>query len=144
MKEEGPVRKVLVFGVFDGIHDGHRYFLREAKKRGTHVTVVVAPDGAVLELKEQKPSRTLAERMRDVDALGIADRVIPGDTEANSWGVITREEPAVIVLGYDQKNLKDALMAARDMLPSIEELCEIDSFEGDRLHSSILKKKNAK
>lgn len=133
------MKKVLVFGAFDGIHGGHRYFLSEAKKKGTHLTVVVAPDVAVVALKGHFPARALAERMADVEALHIADCVVAGDEEAKNWGVLKRERPAIIALGYDQHGLQEALHAARHTLP-FHHLFMIDSFMGDLLHSSILQK----
>lgn len=36
--------RVMVFGVFDGLHPGHRAFLRQARKKGDKLIVVVARD----------------------------------------------------------------------------------------------------
>ena len=47
-------KKVMVFGTFDGIHDGHRHFLREAKKQGEELIVAVSKDEVVQKLKNRK------------------------------------------------------------------------------------------
>ena len=41
------MKKVLVFGTFDGLHEGHKDFLRQAKQYGDHLTVVVGRDSTV-------------------------------------------------------------------------------------------------
>src|SRR3990167_8144697 len=96
-------RKVLVFGTFDGIHDGHRFFLREAKKCGGELVVGVAKDGMVRKLKGALPDVPLPNRIRMLEAEGLADKVIPGDENIGNWEIIKRERPDVICLGYDQK-----------------------------------------
>lgn len=35
--------KVLVFGTFDGLHERHIDFFRQAKACGDHLTVIVRP-----------------------------------------------------------------------------------------------------
>jgi len=45
---------VLVFGTFDGLHDGHRFFLTEARKLGDRLIASVATDEIVERIKKQK------------------------------------------------------------------------------------------
>jgi FAD synthetase len=54
-KEGGERGRVIAFGVFDGLHEGHRHFLREARKLGGRLTVAVAHDEAVVMLKGRRP-----------------------------------------------------------------------------------------
>ena len=44
-------KKVMVFGTFDIFHKGHENFLKQAKKLGDCLTVVVARDETVLKFK---------------------------------------------------------------------------------------------
>lgn len=101
--------KILVFGVFDGVHDGHRAMLREAKKLGGFLIIAVAPDSAVIHLKGHSPKHTAAERIALLKKERIADEVVVGDTAINSWGVIKKYKPATIGLGYDQDELRQNL-----------------------------------
>ncbi|MDE2079422.1 MAG: adenylyltransferase/cytidyltransferase family protein [Patescibacteria group bacterium] len=99
----------MVFGVFDGLHAGHEYFLRTAAARANELIVVVAPDEAVRALKGKPSRRSLEERMAAVAALSPHFLVVPGDAEAGSWGVLTAHEPDVVYLGYDQQPLVSEL-----------------------------------
>ena len=40
-------KTIAIFGVFDGIHDGHLFFIREAKKQGNRLVAIVARDEVV-------------------------------------------------------------------------------------------------
>lgn len=103
------MRKVMVFGVFDGVHDGHRDFLRQAKALGDYLIAVVAPDTQVYELKGRHPASAVEERMEELYREDHVDRVIRGDDEMGSWRVVRRWKPDVIAAGYDQDDLRHAL-----------------------------------
>ncbi len=100
---------VLVFGVFDTLHDGHRYFLREAKKWGDLLVVALAPDTVVETLKKRLPKQGFNQRKKALQALVVVDKVIEGDSETENWAILKKVDPDVVALGYDQKNLKHAL-----------------------------------
>ena len=51
--------KVMVFGTFDRLHDGHRFFLREAEKLGTTLFIVVARDSMVVTHKKRSAKNAL-------------------------------------------------------------------------------------
>src|SRR3990167_7668560 len=106
-------KTVLVFGVFDALHDGHRFFLREAHRRGELLIVAVAPDAVVRELKGMSPKEPLRKRLAAVRREGLADRVVPGDAQINDWGILKEYKPSVIALGYDQTKLGKELRVYR-------------------------------
>ena len=58
------MKKVLVFGTFDILPPGHLYFLREAKKHGEHLTVVVTPSAVVKQLKGKADGRLIQELVK--------------------------------------------------------------------------------
>jgi cytidyltransferase-like protein len=60
------IKKVLVFGTFDGIHDSHRYFLREAKKHGDKLAAVISQDATVQNLKGRLPENPLPRRLEEL------------------------------------------------------------------------------
>ncbi|MEK7084029.1 MAG: adenylyltransferase/cytidyltransferase family protein, partial [Patescibacteria group bacterium] len=62
--------RVLVFGTFDGIHTGHLYFLTQAKKKGRVLTVVIARDETVKQLKQRSPRHGENERKKMIRDTG--------------------------------------------------------------------------
>ncbi len=95
----------ITFGVFDGLHEGHKHFLADAASRCEALTVVVAQDEAVRRIKGKLPKRTLAERMEALQAFNPALSVVPGDEKEGEWGILKRHAPDMVFLGYDQKAL---------------------------------------
>ena len=139
MKEVGKI--VMVFGVFDIIHDGHRHFLNEAKKNGQKLVAVLPPDAVVNEMKGRFPLHSLTERIHNLKAESIVDKVISGDNIIRSWGVINIERPDVIALGYDQEILKKALESEQARFPWNLEFVTITPYKDISMHSNALRKK---
>lgn len=102
------MKKVMVFGTFDIIHPGHEFFLKKAKKLGTYLTVVIARDETVHNLKGSPPRTSEDYRLINLKKFGIANKVILGSLD-NKLSVIEKEKPDVIALGYDQKFFVNAL-----------------------------------
>ncbi len=130
-------KTVLVFGTFDGIHEGHRYFLREAKKNGWLI-VAVAKDSTVKLLKGHMPKTPLPNRIRALKNEKIADDIVPGDQEIGYWKIIKRISPDIVCLGYDQENLRTALERSDIAKDGKFEIKKIPPFEDGHLHSSAL------
>ncbi len=101
-------KKVLVFGTFDVIHPGHIHFLSQAKKLG-NLTVSVASDESVFFRKQRKPKNSMTKRMKAIEKLGIADKVIGGDKKLGNWTPVKKTKPNIIALGFDQIGLGEAL-----------------------------------
>jgi|GEM_PF-1926772 cytidyltransferase-like protein len=102
-------RSVMVFGVFDGLHDGHRYFLREAARHGDTLIVVVARDAIVRMLKNKTPRHREGNRRRAIARAAPAARAVLGDTMQSAYGVIKKYKPDIICVGHDQHALADDL-----------------------------------
>lgn len=133
--------KVLVFGVFDDLHDGHRFFLKEAQKYGTELTIIVTPDDTVKWLKEKSPVYPLPIRIATLEKEFPKATVIPGDTKSNVWHVVRSNKPDIIVLGYDQDKIKKSLFDLQLELGfTIKTITK--NLKGNALHSSLLRKKN--
>lgn len=100
--------RIMVFGVFDGLHKGHQYFLDTIQKFG-ELTIVVARNSSVKKIKNHLPVSTLARRITVIKKAYPNARVIAGDTTIGSWKVVRSEKPEIIALGYDQKALGQEL-----------------------------------
>lgn len=75
-KREGR-KIVLVGGCFDILHPGHVFFLKEAKKAGDILIVLLESDKKVRELKGlNRPVQTQKDRAKVLSALRYVDRVI--------------------------------------------------------------------
>lgn len=132
--------RVMVFGVFDGIHAGHRAFLRQARKFGRELIVVVARDSAVLKLKHKLPLNRERRRLQIVRKIKGVSRAMFGDRKQGSYMVIKKYRPHLICLGYDQKMLgRDLRSKMRcGLIPSIP-LRYLNPYQPVKLHSSLLR-----
>lgn len=124
--------KGIVFGTFDGLHDGHKHFLRLAAAKCGTLVVVVAPDETVSALKGQKPRLVLSERMATVKEFMPGARVVAGDVVNGSWKILQNESPDVAILGYDQDDL------ARELEAQGLRLLSLPAHEPEKFKSSIL------
>ncbi len=98
------VKKGMVFGVFDGLHDGHLFFLNAAKALCEELVVVVAKETAVRTLKGRAPHYSLPLRMQALSSIpGI--HIVEGDEEMGGWGALRAHTPDMVFLGHDQQSL---------------------------------------
>ena len=93
--------RVMATGVFDILHPGHVLFLKEAKKLGDELVVVIARDSTVKKFKH-KPIMSEEERRFMVDSLKPVDRAVLG-YEDDMYRIVEEIKPDIIVLGYDQR-----------------------------------------
>jgi FAD synthetase len=99
-KTEGCVR-CLAFGTFDILHPGHIFFLKEAKKHGDELFVLIARDTTVLKKKGRPPSFFETERKKNIESLGIATKVLLGH-ETDFLKIPKAISPDIMIFGYDQ------------------------------------------
>jgi FAD synthetase len=92
--------KVMATGTFDILHLGHIYFLKEAKKLGDTLTVVVATDSTVRKLKHE-PVNPEQIRLDLIKELKIVDEAYLG-YEKDIYEILKEIKPDIITLGYDQ------------------------------------------
>lgn len=106
-KRPHPRTHVVAAGVFDGLHDGHRYYLRTAKRLGDVLTVIIARDRTVRAIKGKIPHRSEKQRRAVVVRLPEVTRAILGKRLSTSrpedrFAILLQLKPDVICLGYDQ------------------------------------------
>lgn len=133
-----PAALVMVFGVFDGLHPGHRHFLAEAGKFGKRIVAVVAPEEAVRMLKKKTPKHPLAERIAELLASGLVEEAVPGDEIAGSWRIFDAYRPDIVVLGYDQTKLRDALAGSLPRFPFIKRIAVVGAHKPEKFHSRLI------
>jgi len=132
------MKTVLVFGTFDGVHEGHRAFLREARSLGDHLIAVVAQDAVVEMIKGRRPKWNILERIEHIQKEDGVNEVVMGDGDLGEWRVLEKYKPNVIALGYDQTVLKTELerhFAGRSDAPALRVM---RSFEPQKYKSSLL------
>jgi len=96
-------RRVLVFGAFDPLHEGHRHFLKQAAALGEHLLVVVARDDTIRAAKSRQPYWSEAERLAQVGRVPEVDEVKLGDREPAKYCLLKELDFEVLALGYDQQ-----------------------------------------
>lgn len=124
---------VMVFGTFDLLHEGHRFVLREAMKRGD-VIVIVAQDRNVERIKGRESVENQAVRMATIQAEFPKLHVYAGDS-TDFLKPLRAHTPDLILLGYDQR-----------LPPGVEESdlsCPIERLPAfdPHLYKSSLKRK---
>jgi len=102
------MKKVMVFGTFDGLHEGHKNLFKQSRKFGDYLIAVVARNKTVKEIKGRKPKRDEEERLTDVMKCELVDESMLG-LEDDKFKIIKEARPDVICLGYDQTNFVDEL-----------------------------------
>ena len=134
-----PVPIVVIFGIFDVIHEGHRHFLREARAYGGRLIAVVGRDGAAVELKNQRPRYPEELRVARLREEPGVDEALLGDIELSSYRVLEDLEPDLICLGYDQLELGKDLM--RWMRRKGKELPVryLSPYQPKKLHTSLIR-----
>jgi FAD synthetase len=130
-------KKVLVFGTFDLLHPGHISLFKEAKKLGDHLTVVVARDKTVEQLKKKAPKINEAERLEHVSELSVVDEAILGSSE-DRYQVIEEVNPDIICLGYDQKFFTEGLEKELESRGIKARIVRLKPYKGDKYKSSKL------
>lgn len=93
--------RVMATGVFDIIHLGHIHYLKESKKLGDELIVVIARDTTALR-NMKKPIFNESIRLQIVSELKPVDKAILGH-EGDMFKTVLEVRPDIITLGYDQK-----------------------------------------
>ncbi|MHA1974923.1 MAG: adenylyltransferase/cytidyltransferase family protein [Candidatus Hodarchaeales archaeon] len=94
---------VLSGGVFDILHIGHIETLKEAKRYGDVLIVVVATDETVKKNKGRPPINNQENRAKLLSHINMVDIVEIGKKDPSGFlDIVEKYKPDVITLGYDQ------------------------------------------
>lgn len=132
--------KVLIFGTFDHLHPGHLDFFRQAKELGGYLTVVVARDATVQNVKGHLPRKNENERLADVKNCKIADEVVLGNLD-DPYAIIKKISPNIIALGYDQNSFSDGLPEFIKKNNLKIEIVRLKPYCSETCKSSLMNKK---
>ena len=132
------MKKVMIFGTFDGLHEGHRAFFKEASAQGDYLIAVVAQDHIIQHIKGHLPQLNLAERFDHLKKEDEVDEVVIGDSKSGTWGVLKKYKPDIIALGYDQGVLRQDLEANLKELDWQPIIKIMPAYEPNKYHSSKL------
>lgn len=131
-------KTVLCFGTFDGLHQGHEDYFRQAREQGDHLVVVVARDTTVVDVKGDLPAMNEKERLTAIQDHVMVDDAMLGYPD-DKYRIIEEIQPDVICLGYDQEAFTDTLdfeLARRGLAATVVR-CE--PYYPDTFKSSLLR-----
>lgn len=132
-------KKILIFGVFDGIHEGHISFIKEAREKGDQLVAIVARDIIVEKIKGKKPKNNEVERINNLLEVPEVDLVLLGDLETGTYHVLKEVKPDIVFLGYDQDGLmKDLKEKIKSGFLSNIKLLKGSPYKPETFHSSLL------
>jgi FAD synthetase len=136
--------KVMIFGTFDLLHKGHKFFIQEAKKLGDYLVIIIARNVTVEKLKGSPPQENEDIRHAKVSALGLSQHVVLGDI-SDHLRIIRVECPDIIALGYDQKHFATTLKEDLHKLGLTNtSIIRIGAYKPHIFKTSILRKKKIK
>ena len=136
------MKKVIVFGTFDGLHEGHLNFFEQAREYGDYLLVVIGRDSTVVNVKKRLPKHNEKERLSSVLRCGLVDEARLGNEGTSPYKVIEETKPDIICLGYDQIYFTDKLESAlKNMGLENIEIKRLKAYKPEIYHSSIINNK---
>lgn len=95
------MRKVITYGTFDLLHEGHIKLLRRAKALGDYLIVGVTSENYDRYRGKLNVKQTLTERMENIRAAELADQVIVEEYEGQKIDDIVKMGVDVFAIGSD-------------------------------------------
>ena len=130
------MKKVMIFGTFDLLHQGHINLIAQAKRRGDYLIAVVARDKTVKELKGKKPKEN--EKIRVKNVRKYVDKAILGNI-VNKFGAIKTYNPDIVCLGYDQSLFVDAMRKELKRLKLKTKVVRLSPYRAHVFKSSLMR-----
>lgn len=102
------MKKVITYGTFDLLHEGHTNLLRRAKALGDYLIVGLSSDEFAL-FKGKKTVLDFDTRKKMLEECGYVDEVIFIDSFYNEIIEAVERKPDIFVIGDDYKGKFDRL-----------------------------------
>lgn len=109
------MKKVITYGTYDLLHQGHINLLRRAKQLGDYLIVGVTTDSFDLERGKLNVCNNVMERIKAVEATGLADQIVIEEYVGQKIDDIKRYGVDVFAIGSDWEGKFDYL----------KEFCEV-------------------
>lgn len=103
------MKKVITYGTYDLLHQGHLNLLRRAKELGDYLIVGVTSDSFDWNRGKLNVRNNVLERIDSVKATGYADKIIIEDYVGQKIDDIQRYEVDTFAIGSDWKGKFDYL-----------------------------------
>lgn len=120
--------KVMATGTFDILHLGHIYYLKESKKLGDKLVVVVATDKTVRRLKHE-PVNPEEIRLKLIKELKIVDEAYLGH-EDDIYEIVKEIKPDIISLGFDQIHDKEKIQNELNKRKINAKIVRLEKYNG--------------
>lgn len=120
--------KVMATGTFDLLHMGHIYYLKEAKKLGDKLAVVIATDSTVRKLKHE-PVNPQEIRLNLIKELKVVDEAYLGH-EGDMYKIVEEIKPDIIALGFDQIHDDDRIKSELKKRKINAKVVRLSEFKG--------------
>ncbi|MFT8977730.1 Gfo/Idh/MocA family oxidoreductase, partial [Liquorilactobacillus nagelii] len=101
--------KVITYGTFDLLHNGHLQLLKRAKKLGDFLIVGVTADSFDQARGKINVQQNLSERIANIKATGLADQIIVEEYEGQKIDDIRRFNIDIFAVGSDWNGKFDYL-----------------------------------
>lgn len=118
------MRRILTYGTFDLLHNGHIRLLKRAKKEGDYLIVALSTD-EFNKVKGKKSYYDYDKRKEMLEAVRYVDLVIPENTWEQKSNDVIKYEVDEVVMGSDWKD--------SDRFEYLKEYCDViylDRTEG--------------
>jgi len=118
------MKKVITYGTFDLLHEGHINILKRAKALGDYLIVGVTSDDYDRYRGKLNVRQSLAERISSIRETGFADEIIIEDYEGQKVEDVKRHNIDLLTLGSDWTGNVDFLKKYCDVvyLPRTEHI----------------------
>lgn len=118
------MRRILTYGTYDLLHNGHIRLLKRSKARGDYLIVALSTD-EFNKIKGKKSYYSYEKRKEMLEALRFVDLVIPENSWEQKVDDIKKYEIDEVVMGSDWKD--------SDKFEYLKEYCDVvylDRTEG--------------
>lgn len=103
------MKKIITYGTYDLLHQGHINLLRRAKKLGNYLIVGVTNDNFDRERGKLNVRNNVLERVEAVKATGLADQIIIEDYVGQKIDDIQKYNVDIFAIGSDWEGKFDYL-----------------------------------
>ncbi|MCL5775019.1 MAG: adenylyltransferase/cytidyltransferase family protein [Patescibacteria group bacterium] len=134
-------KRIMVFGTFDMVHEGHVNFFKQARALASNpfLIVSVARDVNVARIKGKTPLVPERLRRKNLALVPLVDKAVLGGKHKYFFH-IKRQRPDVIALGYDQKAYVKELLRDIKTAGMKTKVIRLRAYKAQVYKSSLIKK----